>query len=116
VHVGSRDRRRQPDARGVHGGDRFPGPEELLAPAGQVVTYEFPVAGPRGEVLQVIGAWHTPVDNVSSFGAFARLDVIPSPQHPGAVQLSASGQPGQQGRIRLRISALCELGSAPRGY
>ncbi len=80
-----------------------PGPEELLAPAGQVAAYELPVAGPRGEALQVIGAWHTPVDNVSALGAFARLDVVPSPQHPGAVQLSASAQPGQQGRIRPRM-------------
>jgi hypothetical protein len=74
------------------------------------------VAGPRGEpVGRVIGAWHTPVDNVSSLGAFARLDVVPSPQNPSGVQLSAPGQSGQQGRIRLRITVLCEVGGAPRG-
>ena len=93
-----------------------PGPNELLAPAGQVANYELPVAGPRGEPIgQVIGAWHTPVDNIASLGAFPRLDVIPSQRHPDGVQLSASGQPGQQGRIRLRITVLCELGGAQRG-
>lgn len=92
-----------------------PGPEELLAPAGQVANYELPVAGPRGEALQVIGAWHTPVDNVSSLGAFSRLDVIPSQQNRAGVQLSASAQPGQQGRIRLRITVLCELSGGQRG-
>ncbi len=93
-----------------------PGPNELLAPAGQVANYELPVAGPRGEAVgQVIGAWHTPVDNVSSLGAFSRLDVVPSQQNPAGVQLSASGQPGQQGRIRLRITVLCELGGGRRG-
>ncbi len=92
-----------------------PGPNELLAPTGQVATYELPVAGPRGEALQVIGAWHTPVDNVSSLAAFSRLDVIPSQQNPAGVELTASGQPGQQGRIRLRITVLCEVGGARRG-
>ena len=92
-----------------------PGPNELLAPAGQVGTYELPVAGPRGEAVRVLGAWHVPVDNLPSLGAFTRLDVVPSPQHPGAVQLSAAGVAGQQGRIRLRITALCELGGPQRG-
>ena len=93
-----------------------PGPNELLAPAGQVATYELPMAAPRGEPIgRFIGAWHPPVDNVSSLGAFARLDVVPSPQNPSGVQLSASGQSGQQGRIRLRITVLCEVGGAPRG-
>ncbi len=97
-------------------GSGSPGPNELLAPAGQVANYELSVAGPRGEAIgQVIGAWHTPVDNVSSFGAFARLDVIPSQQNRAGVQLSVSGQPGQQGRIRLRITVLCELGGGQRG-
>ena len=93
-----------------------PGPNELLAPTGQVATYELPVAGPRGEAVgRVIGAWHTPVDTVSSLGACARLDVVPSPQNPSGVQLSASGQSGQQGRIRLRVTVLCEGVGAPRG-
>ncbi len=93
-----------------------PGPNELLAPTGQVATYELPVAGPRGEsVGQIIGVWHTPVDNVSSLNAFSRLDVIPSQQNPAGVQLSASGQQGQQGRIRLRITVLCEMGGGRRG-
>ena len=93
-----------------------PGPNELLAPTGQVATYELPVAGPRGEPSgRVIGAWHTPVDNISSITAFVRLDVVPSQQNPSGVQLSASGQPGQQGRIRLRITVLCEVGGAQRG-
>jgi len=91
-----------------------PGPNELLAPAGQVANYELPVAGPRGEPIgQVIGVWHTPVDNVSSLAAFVRLDVVPSQQNPAGVQLSASAQPGQQGRIRLRITV---LGGGRRGY
>lgn len=55
------------------------------------------------------------MDNVSSFGAFSRLDVVPSQQNPSGVQLSASGQPGQEGRIRLRITVLCELGGGRRG-
>lgn len=93
-----------------------PGPNELLAPAGQVATYELPVVGPRGEpVGQVVGAWHTPVDNLPSLVAFSRLDVVPSQQNPAGVQLSAAGQPGQQGRLRLRITVLCELGGARRG-
>ncbi len=92
-----------------------PGPNELLSPTGQVPTDELPVAGPRGEPIgRVIGAWHTPVDNVSSLGAFARLDVVPSPQNPSGVQVSASRQSGHRGRIRLRITVLCE-GGAPRG-
>lgn len=93
-----------------------PGPNELLAPAGQVANYELPVAGPRGEPIgRVIGAWHTPVDNISSLTAFSRLDVIPSQQSPAGVQLSVAGQPGQQGRIRLRITVLCDLSGGQRG-
>ena len=91
------------------------GPNELLAPAGQVGVYELPVAGPRGEPLRVLGAWHVPVDNLPSLGAFSRLDVVPSQRDPAAVQLSAAGAPGQEGRIRLRITALCELGDPRRG-
>lgn len=97
-------------------GQGSPGPGELLAPAGQVATYELAVAGPRGEAAgRVIGAWHTPVDNLPSLGAFARLDVTPSTQNPAGVQLSASGVPGQQGRIRLRITVLCDASGARRG-
>ena len=97
-------------------GEGSPGPNELLAPAGQVATYELPVTGPRGEAVgQVVGAWHTPVDNVSSLVAFTRLDVLPSQQHPGGVQLSVSGVPGQRGRLRLRITVLCEMAGARRG-
>ena len=62
-----------------------PGPNELLAPAGQVANYELPMTGPRGEAVgQVIGAWHTPMDNISSLGAFSRLDVVPSQQNRAA--------------------------------
>ena len=92
-----------------------PGPNELLAPAGQVGTYDLPVGGPRGEAVRVLGAWHVPVDNLPSLGAFSRLDVIPSQEHPAAVQVTAAGVPGQQGRIRLRITVLCELGGQQRG-
>jgi len=81
-----------------------------------VTTYELTVAGPRGEVAGwVIGAGHTPVDNLPSLGTFSHLDVIPSPQNPAGVQLSAVSVPGQQGRIRLRITVLCEAGGARRG-
>ena len=97
-------------------GQGSPGPDELLAPAGRVAVYELPVTGLRGEALgPVVGAWHTPVDNLPALGAFARLDVLPSPRNPAGVQLSASGVPGQQGRIRLRITVLCEASGARRG-
>jgi hypothetical protein len=81
-----------------------------------VATDELAVAGPRGAAAgRVIGAWHTPADNLPALGAFARPEVTPSPQHPAGVQLSASGVPGQQGRIRLRITVLCGASGARRG-
>ncbi|CAA9562060.1 MAG: hypothetical protein AVDCRST_MAG18-1170 [uncultured Thermomicrobiales bacterium] len=95
-------------------GDGPEGPQELLAPTGRVGTYELPLAGGGGGV-QVVGAWHTPVDNLPAITAFSRLDVVPSQQNPGGVVLTAAGQPGQRGRIRLRITALCEATTARRG-
>ncbi len=91
-------------------------PEEFLAPSGQVAAYEVPLVAPGNAAGRVVGAWHTPIDNLPSLGAFVRLDVVPSEQHPGAVRLTASGQPGQQGRIRLRITALCEPVATRGGY
>lgn len=92
------------------------GPDELLAPPlPQAGTYELPFA-PRGgpPIARVVGVWYAPVDNVTAITAFAQLDVLPVERSTTSVVLRVSSQPEQQGRLRLRITVLCELGGAPR--
>ena len=71
---------------------------------------------PRGgpPIARVVGVWHTPVDNVAAMTAFAQLDLLPIARSTTSVLLRASAKPEQQGRLRLRIMVLCEVGGAPR--
>lgn len=93
------------------------GPGELLAPyTPRAETYDLPIASRGGPPIgRIVGVWHTPVDNVQAITAFSRLDVLPPEGPTPSVQLIVSGQPGQQGRIRLRITVLCEVGMPGRG-
>ena len=93
------------------------GPGEFLAPpTPRVGTYDLPVAARGGPPIgRIVGVWHTPVDNVQAITAFARLDVLPAEGPAPGVQLLVSGMPGQRGRLRLRITVLCEIGRPDRG-
>lgn len=95
------------------------GPEsrdELLAPySPQSQVYELPLAPGGAPIGRVVGVWHAPVHNVAAIVAFDQLDVAPSERTPGNVLISVSAKPGQQGRLRLRITALCEVSGARRG-
>jgi hypothetical protein len=98
-------------------GDGPEGPDELLAPPSpQAETYTLPVAQRGGPpITRIVGAWHTPVDNVAGITAFARLDVEPSERQPGTVEMTVSAKPGQRGRVRLRVTVLCAVAAGGRG-
>ena len=92
------------------------GPDELFAPPlPQAESYELPFTTRSGPpIARVVGVWHTPVDNLAAITAFGQIDVEPLERSTTSVLLRVSAQPGQQGRMRLRITVLCEVGGASR--